>query len=149
MSEAIRDVAAAESEARSELVALNARQREWASTLEKQLLERGEAFEKVLGTFQVMQQAKAATLRGFSHDLRSPLFILRGNVHYLSKARSDEDRDQVLQEIHESIDRMEKILSGLMDVVVTETQVTKGRAERMERAKARIAKAIAASKDGA
>jgi signal transduction histidine kinase len=117
MSVAILNSGESESEARAELVAMNARQRDWAVTLEKQLAERTETFEKVFAELQQEQHENKVTIRGFSHDLKNPIFAIRGNIEFLRDYYQDAVTLPILGEIGGSIKQMEDLLSRLNEVV--------------------------------
>jgi signal transduction histidine kinase len=117
MSSAILDAGQAEAEARAELVAMNSRQRDWAITLEKQLTERAESFEKVFAELQQEQHENKVTIRGFSHDLKNPIFAIRGNIEFLRDYYHDAVTIPILGEIGQSIKQMEDLLSRLNEVV--------------------------------
>ena len=117
MSSAILESSQAEAEARAELVAMNTRQRDWAITLEKQLVERTETFEKVFAELQHEQQENKVTIRGFSHDLKNPIFAILGNIEFLRDYYHDAVTVPILGEIGQSIKQMEELLARLNEVV--------------------------------
>ena len=71
--QALQQLAEQETKTREEIAALNQRQNEWVKILEEQVAERTGALQKVVDGMGVYQENKVATLRGVSHDLRSPL----------------------------------------------------------------------------
>src|SRR3546814_3759041 len=56
---------------------LHQRQREWIRLMEQQVTERTTTLERIVEGLDGLQQSRVSTIRGFSHDLRNPLFVVR------------------------------------------------------------------------
>jgi signal transduction histidine kinase len=89
VNQVLSDLAYAEYVARSEIVALHQRQRDWIQRMERQVAERTATLETIVHGLEGLPQSRATTLRGFSHDLRNPLFVLRGNTQFLHDRVND------------------------------------------------------------
>jgi signal transduction histidine kinase len=122
MNGVLRELGTAEAEARSELGALDRRQREWLRLMEEQMAQRTNALEKVVDGLEGFQATRASTLKGFSHDLRNPLFVMKGNVQYLVERVRDVDvlreEKEALVDMESAVAQMEQMLSRLMDVAL-------------------------------
>lgn len=77
MNEAIVHLAAEDADARREVLALSQRQKEWTRVLEEQVAERTASVEAVVRRLQNIREDLQTNLRGVSHDLQSPLFLIR------------------------------------------------------------------------
>lgn len=122
MNSVLRELGTAEAEARSELGAMDRRQREWLRLMEEQMAQRTNALEKVVDGLEGFQATRASTLKGFSHDLRNPLFVMKGNVQYLVERIRDVDilreEKEALVDMESAVAQMEQMLSRLMDVAL-------------------------------
>jgi signal transduction histidine kinase len=123
MNQVLRDLGQAEAEARSELSALDRREKEWTRLMEEQMAARTMTLEKVVDGLELLQNTRATTLKGFSHDLRNPLFVLKGNVQYLleklaSGNASLAEEKETLTDMEAASIQMEGMLGSLMDVAV-------------------------------
>lgn len=113
---AMRAIANEESETRRELLAMHQRQREWTQMLEEDAAERAASIEEVVDALQRTREARDRQLRGFSHDLRSPLSVIRLGTNYLAKnipAEEDGTRE-VIVELEHAAERMQQLLTQLM-----------------------------------
>jgi signal transduction histidine kinase len=120
--QALEDVAREESEARQELVELGRRQDEWTALMERQLAERKLALEKVVSAVRRLQQERVTALRGYSHDLRSPLTIMRVVADVLKNTPQGQAPEiGLVDEQIEAVERMDRILSELMAAALDET----------------------------
>jgi signal transduction histidine kinase len=122
MNRVLRELGQAEAEARSELTAFDAREREWTRLMEEQIAQRTTALERVVDGLEVLQSNRARTLKGFSHDLRNPLFVLKGNVQYLLERVRDVDllkeEKEALVDMEAATGQMEGMLGNLMEVAI-------------------------------
>lgn len=111
----LRDLARQDAEARQELVALHQRQRDWTRLMEQQLNERVSAQQTIVEKLRELQEARVVTLRGFSHDLRNPLAVVRMTAQYLARKHvSDPEGRAALEDIERAVDQMRKLLTELM-----------------------------------
>lgn len=123
--DALQQIAEQEAAARREVVALTQRQAEWTSLMEQQLAERTAALEKVIGTISHLQEKRVAQLKGFSHDLRSPLTVMRCAADMLRYGREQIGgvrEDEIVRDLGIAVDKMERILDELMNIVTSENQ---------------------------
>lgn len=112
----LRELGQNEAEARSEIVALNQRQRDWVRMMEQQVAERTTTLERVVEGLDQLQQKRVTTLRGFSHDLRNPLFVVRGNTQFLRERIVDGEEAEALRDMDAASLQIEAMLAMLMEV---------------------------------
>ena len=125
LNEVLRNVSDDEVEARSEIVALHQRQREWIRLMEQQVTERTTALERIVEGLDGLQQSRVSTIRGFSHDLRNPLFVVRGNTQFLLERLKAGDEGDALRDMEVAAVQIETMLSKLMEVATAETGFVK------------------------
>jgi signal transduction histidine kinase len=113
---ALRALAADEVAARRELVELTERQREWTRLVEEQLAERANTLDRVAQGIDGLQRERVSTLRGFSHDLRNPLFVLRGNTQFLRGTERGAEEMEVLSDMEAAAMQIEQMLQKLLEV---------------------------------
>lgn len=121
VSQEYTKLALEESEARRELLDYNRRQREWSHMLEEQLNERTRMLQRVAEGIQDLQQQRVHALRGFSHDLRNPLSVLRAGTQYLQARTQDPSQKEILLEMADAEARMTRMLTELMESATTQT----------------------------
>jgi signal transduction histidine kinase len=121
----LRDLGETEAETRSEIVALHQRQREWIRLMEHQVTERTTTLERIVEGLDGLQQTRVSTIRGFSHDLRNPLFVVRGNTQFLRERFKDGDEGEALRDMEAAALQIEAMLSKLMEVASAETGFVK------------------------
>lgn len=123
---AMRALAEEEAEARRELLAFHHRQRDWTRAIEDEAAGRAKTIQSVVDRMQQSQEARVRELRGFSHDLRSPLLVLQSGIEYLatSSVRLGVEGDQVVEELEDAVERMRRMLRELMEVSVARTGLT-------------------------
>lgn len=112
-----------EARARHEILELSQRQHAWIGRLEERAGERSEALEQLMRGMEDMRENWVTSIRGFSHDLRSPLMSLKNNVLFLKETveRMGPDGDAVLGDIDDAVQRMEKLLVELLGVATSGT----------------------------
>jgi signal transduction histidine kinase len=116
MTGALRQLAAEEAEARRELVELHHRQKEWTRLVEEQVGERTRTLEHVVGGMRELQQERASTLLGFSHDLRSPLQIVQFGAELVrGRARADPHLMAVVDDMDQALEQMKRMLGDLVE----------------------------------
>lgn len=115
---ALRALAEDEAEARRELLDFHQRQREWTRVLEQESAGRASAIASVVERMQQSQEARAREVRGFSHDLRSPLLVMQSGLEYFESnaQRLGNEGEQVVQELEDAVERMRRMLRELMEV---------------------------------
>lgn len=116
---ALKALATEEGEARREILELHRRQRDWSRMLEEQTNEHAAAFERLIAGVRQSQQERESTLRGFSHDLKSPLTVLFSNGELLREARLGAEIDDVLDENDAALRRMAELLDELVRVATS------------------------------
>ena len=125
VGEALRVLGETEAETRCEIVAMQQRQQEWSSLMEQEANERNATLEKVVEGLDGLQQSRVTSLRGFSHDLRNPLFVVRGNMQLLLERFPDGENGEILQDVDAASLQIEAMLSRLMEVATAEGGRTK------------------------
>ncbi len=131
---ALRAIAEEEAETRRELLAMHQRQREWTRMLEEDAAERAAGIQAVVDGIHRSQEARDRQLRGFSHDLRSPLAVINLGVRQLTKnlRREEQQTRDVLIEVEHAVDRMKRMLEELMNTATATAPVTQVAPERLE-----------------
>jgi signal transduction histidine kinase len=122
---ALRTLGESEAETRSEIVALQQRQHEWSSRMEHQANGRNATLERVVAGLDGLQQSRVSSIRGFSHDLRNPLFVVRANTKVLRDRELGGDTDEILEDMDAASLQIESMLGKLMDLATTETTLVK------------------------
>jgi signal transduction histidine kinase len=121
----LRDLGQSEAETRTEIVGLHQRQREWLRLMEQQVTERTRALEKIVEGLDGLQQSRVTKIRGFSHDLRNPLFVVRGNTQFLRERFNEGEEGDALRDVELAAVQIEAMLSRLMEVATAETGFVK------------------------
>ena len=136
--DALEDLASAETEARQELVALHRRQSEWTKIMEDQVDERTGALQNVLSKLRKLQEERVLTLRGYSHDLRNPLTVLKSMTSFLRELYQEEHGPAgpewrgALNDHQLAVAQMERLLVELMDVATSDAGLLKLVPQRLE-----------------
>jgi signal transduction histidine kinase len=115
LNDVLRDLGQVEAETRSEIFALNQRQREWIGAMEAQVADRTTALEKIVDGLDTLRQSRVSSLRGFSHDLRNPLFVVRGNAQFLRERFPNGAEGDALQDMEVAASQIEAMLSKLLE----------------------------------
>ena len=123
--EALRAVGESEAESRSEIVALQQRQHEWSTRMEQEARERDATLERVVRGLDGLQQSRVSSLRGFSHDLRNPLFVVKANGRLLRERIVDGQNAEILDDMDAATGQIETMLGRLMDVATAESGLAK------------------------
>ena len=111
-------------EVRSEIEAANRRQREWSRLMEEQVSERTEALENVVRDINRMQAERNDAIRGYSHDLKNPFFILSMITESLTGMR-DKMEDDVWMLVEEQIEAVTRMQHMLDNLVTAATKTTR------------------------
>jgi signal transduction histidine kinase len=131
INEAVRQLANEDSEARQEILELHERQRDWSRLMEEQVSERTERLERVLSQVKDYQEQQNVAMRGFSHDLKNPLTIMRLGNDFI-REWSPEGNDFVLEIIDEidlSISKMDEMIHKVMEITEHANDIAKLRPE--------------------
>lgn len=123
LQQALRDAVVHEAEARGEVFDLHQRQKEWAKMMEEQVAERTASLQDVVTQIRSMGEQRVTSIRGFSHDLRNPLSVLRASLDYFGKRTPE--TEEVLDDCYAAIDRMEKLLVGLAETARTDSALVR------------------------
>ncbi len=116
LNDILRELGQVEAETRSEIFALNQRQREWIRLMEAQVTDRTTTLEKIVEGLDSLQQSRVSSIRGFSHDLRNPLFVVRGNAQFLRERFPSGEEGEALKDVEVAASQIEAMLSKLMEV---------------------------------
>ncbi|MEL7370510.1 MAG: HAMP domain-containing sensor histidine kinase [Myxococcota bacterium] len=133
-NEALRELAEDDSDARRELMAIGQRQRDWGRLMEERVTERTAALQNVVQRIQLMSEERHTTLKGFSHDLRNPLFVLKGVNQLLRRhqTRFDERLLGSIDDHERAVEQMEHLLNELMEVASSDGQLMRIRPESID-----------------
>jgi signal transduction histidine kinase len=133
MMDALRQLADEEAETRREIIALHQRQREWTRIIEEQGRERTSTLETVVSGMRELQQERATTLLGFSHDLRSPLQVVQFGAEVIRmRCRSDAYLIGVVDDMDEALGQMKRMLTDLVTTASGQRAVIQFTAQRVE-----------------
>jgi signal transduction histidine kinase len=136
MMVALRELADEEADSRREIVALHQRQKDWTRLVEEQVGERTSTLEHVLSGMQELQQERASTVLGFSHDLRSPLQVVQFGAEVIrSRCRGDSYVVGVVDDMDQAVGQMKRMLGDLVTTASSqraELQFTSQRVEVQE-----------------
>jgi signal transduction histidine kinase len=85
-------------------------------------------FDHMIGHLENVLESHKHFVADASHDLRSPLTVLRGNLDLLKRDLKEEDRKESLRAMEDETDKMSKIVEDLLLL----TEVESGQLEREE-----------------
>jgi len=136
-NEALRRLATEEAEVRRELLDLQQRQREWMQLLEAESAQRALTVRDVVARIEQSQEARDQELRGFSHDLNSPVAVLRLGLEQLATLATEAggEAPAVIAECEDSVRRVSRLLGELMDATRIRAITSKLTPERVDVAK--------------
>jgi signal transduction histidine kinase len=130
---ALRQLANEEAESRREIVALHQRQKEWTRLVEDQMGERTSTLEKVVSGMQGLQERRAVTLLGFSHDLRSPLQVVQFAAEFIRlRSTGDPQILGVVDDMNRALDQMKRMLGDLVETASAQRSAIQFTAQRLE-----------------
>lgn len=132
MNTVLRNLGEEEAEARAEIVALQERQREWIGMMETQVAERTTVLERIVDSLDGLQKSRVTTLRGFSHDLRNPLFVLKGNTQFLKDLVIEGEGVEAIRDMDMAAEQIETMLLQLMELATQETSAQRLTPKRVE-----------------
>jgi signal transduction histidine kinase len=131
--DALRQLADDEAETRREIVALHQRQKEWTRLVEEQVGERTSTLEQVMGGMQELQQERATTLLGFSHDLRSPLQIVQFGAEVIRmRCASDPYLMGVVDDMDQALAQMKRMLGDLVTTASAQRTTPQFSSQKLE-----------------
>jgi signal transduction histidine kinase len=118
---AVEELANQEAQARLEVMSLLERQSAWTSLMEKQLASRTATLEDVIAGLNGLQEERVTMLRGVSHDIRSPLSVIRANAEM---AKMGHGRGASAEEQIAAVDRIDAMLSELSSLINSERKAS-------------------------
>lgn len=114
MIDALQEAVETETEARTQLLDLHRSQREWSRILEEESRDRSLAIQKITDQFKKDEEHRSRIFRGYSHDLRNPLQVMRLGADYLRRTGvADESAAKVIDELDWSVRQMNELLVEL------------------------------------
>jgi len=131
VTEALRELAREETEARQELLELQERQRDWTRRLEVDSAERSAQMQRVADSLHQLQEQRDTRIRGYSHDLRNPLTVIQSAVEYF-RPYGGEEGLAVLADLDAAIDQMRRLLEDLMKMVTQRSPMAQLAPQRLE-----------------
>ena len=129
ITRALSEVSGAEAEARSQLVALHNRQRDWSRLLEEQFASRSHEVDRLMSGIAEEQAARTQNLRDVSHDLSNPMATIKVNAEMLCEMVDGEARE-IASSIVEYTNRAATLQVQLMDIIAQSATV-ESRPERL------------------
>jgi len=116
------------------LLALHQRQEAWNDILEEKIAQRTTTLESVVSELRGLRERRISAIRGFSHDMRNPLTVLRVNLNMLEAEIADKDPNtrELIDDIELAVSRLDDLLKGLMTVAIADTDTYELRPERIE-----------------
>ena len=115
------------------LLALHERQEAWNEILEERIAQRTAALESVVSELRGLRERRISAIRGFSHDMRNPLTVLRVNLNMLQgEVAKDPNTRELVDDIDLAVSRLDDLLKGLMTVATAETDTYELRPERID-----------------
>jgi signal transduction histidine kinase len=119
--------------AKSEIEAANQRQREWSRLMEQQVAEHTTALENVVKDINRMQAEQNSAIRGYSHDLKNPFFILCMITDSLKTLRDKMEFEvwTLIEEQDEAVQRMQHMLENLVNVATKTSRKIRLTSERL------------------
>ncbi|MEO7097258.1 MAG: HAMP domain-containing sensor histidine kinase [Polyangiales bacterium] len=134
VTDALRELAREESEARQELLELHQRQRDWTRMLEEDAAERSAQLQRVADRLSRLQEVRDTKILGFSHDLRNPLTVLQAGTEYLRDYVDllGEEGDAVLGDVERAIEQMRRLLEDLMTMATQQATLAQLAPQRLE-----------------
>ena len=132
MTDALRELAEHETEARQEISGLHQRQREWARLMEEQVRDRTALLQKVVEDVKELQLDRESKLQGVSHDLRNPLAVIQSGSELLAQEfDSDPELADLVTDMQHAVERMERLLGQLVQSASSERALIDVRPERV------------------
>ncbi|MCA9590033.1 MAG: HAMP domain-containing histidine kinase [Myxococcales bacterium] len=117
--DALREASLAEAEARSELMALHQRQRDFLRAMEERLEGRLSAVEVALSDAQLEERSRTDKLRGVTHDIRNPLTVAKMSIEALVKGSAGDMLENAL-DVQRCMTQVEVLVTQVMDMLLRE-----------------------------
>ncbi len=119
--------------ARREFVELNERQRDWLTTIEREMQDRNDALQRAFAGFEGRAAENRGALRAVSHDLRNPLTSLNVNaLDMLNRLEAGHMPDiEGVREQLSAIDRVKRLVDDLNAMSAGLDTIGMGPAERL------------------
>jgi signal transduction histidine kinase len=134
VTDAVRELARAEREARQENLGLLDRQKDWSRLMEEQVRDRTALLQQLVEDLRSLQADQQSAVQGVSHDLRNPLSVIRFGTELLRKEMTEGPlavRDLV-EDMSQATDRMDSLLSGLIRSASSDPQLIEVNPEPVE-----------------
>lgn len=134
INETLREVIEEHAEARSEILELNQRQREWTKTLEHQVQERTDRLAGMVDRLRELDQVRESNIRGVSHDLRNPLSLLSIESELLSEKLdlNDPDARDLVEGHKHAVTQMQELINQMMTEATEDLHRRRHAPEAME-----------------
>ncbi len=119
--------------ARREFVELNERQRDWLTTIEREMQDRNDALQRAFAGFEGRAAQSRGALRAVSHDMNNPLTYLKANADdMLSRLEAGELPDiEGVREQLIAIERVRHLVHDLNTMSAGLDTIGMGPAERL------------------
>jgi signal transduction histidine kinase len=112
------------------LLELHQRQHEWNHVLEERMAERQQALDTMVERVDQLNETRNSTLLSLSHDMKSPLAVVRANNAALREhVRHDVEALEALEDNEFALQKADTILRELLTVTKDETGVFEVRPE--------------------
>ena len=99
--------------------------------LEVDAADRSAQMQRVADSLHQLQEQRDTKIRGFSHDLRNPLTVIRSGVEYF-RPYGDEEGQAVLADLDAAIEQMRRLLEDLMTMVTQKSPMAQLTPQRLE-----------------
>lgn len=134
LQEAMRNLALDEAEARQQLVAIRSRESAWNAVLEREVQTRTERLGALLEKLEHVQQERVVTLRGFTHDLKNPLSVLKAAGEYLEPfvAQLGPEGRELLEDHASAVQQMERLIRETVTLVSGNAQMISVRVQAVD-----------------
>ncbi|MCC6216317.1 MAG: HAMP domain-containing histidine kinase [Polyangiaceae bacterium] len=115
IQQVLREALREETATRRELLALEARTGEWLQKVEEAATERTATMRELVDRLQLDLQTEASKVRGFTHDIRSPLSVVLAYATMLRLNTRDPKAREMLDEQSAAVTRIEALLRDMVE----------------------------------
>ena len=116
----------------SEVLELHRRELEWNELLEDRITDRQNMLDRVMQQVNQMREQRQTTLRSLSHDLRSPLQVVRlSGIAVRDIVGAHAEIQDILQDVDFALDKMERLFKELMTFANADAPLFEMRPEPM------------------
>jgi signal transduction histidine kinase len=130
---ALENLAEETAHAMKHLVEMHGRAQEWNDVLEQRILERQQALDTMLQRATELKETRNATVLSLSHDMKTPLGVLRANNTALrAMVPSDVDLFDALADNDFALDKAEALLHGLLNVTKADGGLFQVRPQKLD-----------------